>query len=136
MMRKQSSRAKPAIFLLVAVVLARIANPGFAQSNYTPYAFTTLAGSIGNAGTNDGAGAAARFNWPYGIAADSVGNVYVADYFNNTIRKITAGGAVTTLAGKAGASGTADGTGSAARFDHPYGVAVDSAGNAYVTDSS
>ena len=62
--------------------------------------------------------------------------VYVADTNNHTIRKITPAGAVTTLAGLAGASGSADGVGSAARFNSPEGVAVDAAGNVYVADTS
>ena len=66
---------------------------------------------------------------------DSAGNVYVADTYNHTIRKITPAGVVTTLAGSAGSSGSADGTGSAARFYWPSGVAVDSAGNVYVADT-
>jgi hypothetical protein len=68
------------------------------------------------------------------VAVDSAGNVYVADQNNSTIRKVTAAGVVTTLAGTAGVSGSADGTGTAARFDFPFGVAVDSAGNVYVAD--
>ncbi|MGA2866576.1 MAG: SBBP repeat-containing protein [Verrucomicrobiota bacterium] len=95
---------------------------------------TTLAGQAGGSGSADGTGSAARFNWLSGVAADSAGNVYVADYGNNTIRKVTPGGVVTTLAGLAGSSGSADGTGSAARFYAPWGVAVDSAGNVYVAD--
>ena len=66
---------------------------------------------------------------------DSAGNVYVADTDNHTIRKVTPSGMVTTLAGLAGNPGSADGTGSAARFSYPSGVAVDSAGNVYVADS-
>ena len=95
---------------------------------------TTLAGLAGSSGSADGTGSAARFNMPYGVAVDSAGNVYVADSYNDTIRKVTAGGVVTTLAGLAGSSGSADGTGSAAQFDLPMGVAVDSAGNVYVGD--
>jgi sugar lactone lactonase YvrE len=97
---------------------------------------TTLAGSAAAfPGNVDGTGGAARFNSPSGVAADSSGNVYVADTFNDTIRKITTpGGVVTTLAGSAAGSGSADGTGSTARFNFPLGVAVDNAGNVYVGD--
>ena len=80
-------------------------------------------------------GSAARFDSPSGVAVDSAGNVYVADTGNHTIRKVTPAGVVTTLAGLAGSSGSADGTGSAARFNYPSGVAVDSAGNVYVADT-
>ena len=86
-------------------------------------------------GSSDGTGSAARFNRPVGVAVDSAGSVYVADTSNHTIRKITPDGVVTTLAGLAGSSGSADGTGTAARFYSPQGVAVDSAGNVYVGDS-
>ncbi|MBI4325911.1 MAG: hypothetical protein HY674_11685 [Chloroflexi bacterium] len=104
---------------------------------------TALAGLAGSSGSADGTGRAARFNQPGGIAVDSGGNVYVADSMNFTIRKVTAGGVVTTLAGFAGSSGNADGTGSAARFGvpgqgfgrGPGGVAVDNAGNVYVADT-
>ena len=97
---------------------------------------TTLAGMAGTAGSADGTGAAARFSGPYGIAVDSAGNVYVADADNSTIREITPAGVVMTLAGTAGVKGGADGTGAAASFERPEGVAVDSAGNVYVADSS
>jgi sulfur carrier protein ThiS len=97
---------------------------------------TTLAGSAGAPGTNDGTGSTARFNLPNGVAVDSNGSVYVADYSNHTIRQVTPTGAVTTLAGLAGSSGTNDGTGSAARFYNPTGVAVDNNGNIYVADQN
>ncbi|MGA8147303.1 MAG: NHL repeat-containing protein [Gallionellaceae bacterium] len=96
---------------------------------------STLAGSTATYGSADGTGAAASFYHPNGIATDSVGNVYVADTWNNTIRKITPAGAVSTFAGRAGVTGSADGTGGAASFNYPAGVATDSAGNVYVADT-
>jgi len=98
-------------------------------------AVTTLAGSPGNFGSADGTGSAARFFYPYGIAVDSADNVYVADTDNETIRKITPAGVVTTIGGLAGISGGEDGTGSAANFSYPTGITVDSAGNIYITDA-
>lgn len=99
---------------------------------------STLAGTSGQAGTADATGTAASFNTPIGIAVDSsTGTVYVADTFNSVIRKITAAGAVTTLAGTAGETGAVDDTGAAARFNSPLGIAVDEAtGTVYVADSS
>ncbi len=95
---------------------------------------TTLAGSPGAAGSTDGTGAAARFRNPNGLAADAAGNLYVADWGNHTIRRVTPAGVVTTLAGSPGFAGSADGAGAAARFANPTGMAVDSAGNVYVAD--
>ena len=97
---------------------------------------TTLAGTAGNQGSTDGTGSAASFGHPYSVAVDASGNVYVADQYNDTIRKITSAGVVTTLAGTALLSGSADGTGSAARFAAPQGVAVDVSGNVYVADGN
>ncbi|MBL7817665.1 MAG: T9SS type A sorting domain-containing protein [Saprospiraceae bacterium] len=95
---------------------------------------TTFAGS-GTAGGTDRTGTAASFNGPEGIALDADGNVYVAEFLGNKIRKITPAGAVTTLAGSGTASST-DGTGTAASFNGPSGVAVDAAGLVYVIDFS
>jgi sugar lactone lactonase YvrE len=86
---------------------------------------TTLAGSVGVPGSTDGTGTAATFNLPFGITTDGT-NLYVADTGNNTIRKVVIStGVVSTLAGSAGVPGSTDGTGTAATFHAPYGVATD-----------
>jgi sugar lactone lactonase YvrE len=97
---------------------------------------TTLAGAGISSGSADGTRGAARFHSPAGVAVDGAGNIYVADRYNQVIRKITPEGVVTTLAGSAGVAGGANGTGSDARFDMPSGIAVDGAGNLYVADSA
>ena len=95
---------------------------------------TTLAGSAGSAGSVDGS--AALFNAPTGIWGDGAGNLYVTDAGNNTIRRVSASGlSVSTVAGSAGASGIADGTGSAALFNRPRGIWGDGT-NLYVADFS
>src|SRR5262249_7594853 len=109
----------------------------FFQYSTDPSVAGTLVSTVAGTapGSTDGTGAAARFNFPRSAAVDRAGNVYVADTSNDTIRKITPGGVVTTLAGTAGQAGSTDGTGSAARFFGPSSVAVDTAGNVYVTDA-
>lgn len=92
---------------------------------------TTLAGS-GAQGSTDGAAASATFYYPCGVAVDGSGNVYVADAFNNKIRKIS-GGVVSTLAGS-GTASSVDGTGTGATFNQPFSVVTDASGNVYVTD--
>lgn len=93
---------------------------------------TTIAGS-GKAGGADGAGAAASFNLPIGVAVDSGSNIYVCDTDNHKIRKITPNGVVTTIAGS-GKAGAEDGNSSVASFNQPLGIAVDGMGNIYVTE--
>ncbi len=89
----------------------------------------------GYRGSADGRGFAARFEVPNGMAIDAAGNLFVADEAANTIRKITPAAVVTTVAGKAGATGSADGRGIAARFNDPVGIACDADGDLYVVDS-
>ena len=103
----------------------------------TNWLVTTWAGVVGKYGSADGTGTNAQFYFPWGITANTRGEIYVADVMNSNIRKITSAGVVSTLAGSTGgASGdSADGVGSYARFSNPNGVAVDSAGNVYVADT-
>jgi sugar lactone lactonase YvrE len=93
---------------------------------------TTLAG--GEEGYAEGAGKAAAFNTPSGLAIDAAGNLYVADTGNNAIRKVTPQGVVSTLAGD-GLAGDKDGKGATAQFNGPIGITVDSAGVVYVSDT-
>ena len=94
-----------------------------------------VAGSLLATGSADGNGGAALFDGPGGIATDKSGNIYVADTGNNSVRKVTAFGSVTTLAGLV--KGSADGTGVSAQFNatKPSAVAVDDVGNVYVADT-
>jgi hypothetical protein len=96
---------------------------------------TTFAGMAGMAGTSDGPGAAARIYGSSGIAVDGSRNIYMADYGNNTIRKITPAGVVMTLGGVPGLLGSTDGSGGSALFAYPTGIAVDGNGNLYVADN-
>jgi hypothetical protein len=134
--RAQTGRARR--LLLAALLSAATAVTPLAAQNRTLefHAFTVLAGQAGITGNVDGTGSGARLNYPNGLALDSTGNLYLAAGDNHTIRKITPDGTVSTLAGRAGFSGTADGLGSAARFDQPTDLVLDSAGNLYVTDFS
>jgi hypothetical protein len=100
---------------------------------------TTIAGSAKNSGSVDGTNGAARFNNPYSVAVDASSNLYVADAFNNEIRKIRPVGTnwvVTTIAGSVNNSGSTDGVGTNAQFNGPWGIAADGAGNVYVADTS
>ncbi|MDQ2769714.1 MAG: hypothetical protein M3Y54_04350, partial [Bacteroidota bacterium] len=118
----------------VNLTTGRVPDPtGMANAPNTGFV-STLAGLAGSTGSANGTGAAARFYSPTGVAVDATDAVYVADQSNSTIRKITAAGVVSTLAGTAGSTGSADGTGAVARFRFPTGVAVDAAGAVYVAD--
>lgn len=123
-----------ATLLPVAALLAAIsfAEPLAAQT----YTWTTLAGSAGNTGSDNGIGPLARFNLPAGIAADGEGNLYVADRENQTVRKIVSGDA-RKFAGRTGFTGATDGPADSlfTTFHGPSGVAVDGAGNVYVSDA-
>jgi streptogramin lyase len=94
-----------------------------------------LAGAPGLSGGNDGTRDIALFSQPCGVAVDGVGNIYVADTGNSTIRMVTPAGIVTTMAGVAGIAGFGDGAGSSALFNQPRGLVPDGAGGLYVVDT-
>jgi sugar lactone lactonase YvrE len=95
---------------------------------------TTLAGLAGAAGIVNVQGSAARFIAPQGIAVDQNDTVYVAEFVNNTVRKITSDGTVSLLAGSS-TPGAENGRGAAAHFRNPWALAVDNSGNVYVSDN-
>ena len=92
------------------------------------------AGTAGISGSTDGPALSAKFNSPHGICVDKSGNVFVADRYNNKIRKITLTGVVSTLAGS-GVNGSNDGTGATATFNEPWAITCDTNGNLYVADT-
>ncbi|MGE0879365.1 MAG: prepilin-type N-terminal cleavage/methylation domain-containing protein [Acidimicrobiia bacterium] len=96
---------------------------------------STLAGNASSWGSANGTGTSATFGGSMHLAVDSSGNVIVSDQYNHMIRKITPAGVVTTIAGTTSA-GSTDGTGTNARFNNPFGVAVDSNDNLFVADYS
>jgi hypothetical protein len=96
---------------------------------------TTIAGAAGSAGFVDGPASTARFNLPNAVTIDGAGQIHVFDNGNRVIRKISAAGVVSTLAGTPSSAGTIDGTGSAARFENVSGITADGAGNLFVVDA-
>src|ERR1051326_2808881 len=116
-------------------VLVLTAIHSLAQSTHEPCTFTTLAGG-GGFNSPDVPGTAARFFVENGVAVDKAGNLYLADKFNNIIRKLAPNGVVTALAGQPGTFGSTDGRGSEARFSYPQSLTLDGSGNIYVADGT
>ncbi len=117
--------------ILLGMCLSWMPTPLHGQS----YQWENFAGSNGGTGDRNAAGSAARFYLPNGTVRAPDGNFFVADYSNFTVRRVTPGGVVTTLAGRAGVMAHANGPLADARFVGPNGLAVDGLGNLYLSDS-
>jgi|GEM_PF-3501317 len=123
------------------VAVDRIGNVYVTDSGNSAIRLITLDNHVqtvsgGTFGTRDSVGTIAQFMMPWGIAIDSAGNIFVTDTSANTVRKIAALSRIsTTIAGTAGTKGSADGTGTAARFYEPTGLAIDAAGTLFLTDT-
>ncbi len=118
-------------------IVRKVSRIGASQN----WAVTTIAGTAGVTGSNDGTNGQAQFNSPSGLACDPAGNLYVADTQNETLRKITRDATgtnwiVTTIAGQAGYYGSSDGLETNATLAYPTGLASDAAGNIYFTDAA
>lgn len=101
----------------------------------TPAGVVSTFAGTGKNGWTDGAALAAQFSGPSGIGVDKIGNIYVADSYNSVIRRIAAGGTVSTIAGN-GYSGIIDGSAGSSKFYHPIGVTPDNNGNIFIADQS
>ena len=122
--------------LLFAVPIAfGIGGCGKERLSPQPVNDSTIIAGSDSAGLVNGVGTAARFNRPFGLAFDAIGNLYIADQGNSVIRKMNNTTLVSTLAGKGGIQGSANGLDTAARFNKPFGVATDASGNVYVADA-
>ena len=118
--------------LAVLILAVAISVSPLAAQTYT---VRTYAGpSEPRGGSTDGSAVVARFRGPAGVAVDHLGNIFIADARNHTVRRADPEGNVATLAGLAGHAGDADGRGAAARFNELSGIALDSHGNVYVSD--
>jgi streptogramin lyase len=124
-----------AVLLLAVPIAFGIGGCGKERLSPQPVNDSTIVAGSDSAGLVNGVGTAARFNRPFGLAFDASGNLYIADQGNSVIRKMDNTGMVSTLAGKGGIQGSVNGLDTAAKFNKPFGVATDAAGNVYVADA-
>ena len=127
--RVESRSMHPRTVLLFTLLLATVCR---AQ------VITTVAGSSSGTSGSDGDGGSATnalLQQPTGVALDGAGNIYIADYFNQRIRKVDTSGVISTIAGDGTAGDTGDGgTATAAHVNYPWAIAVDGGGNVYFTE--
>lgn len=131
----QVNRVRRWVWLLATTtVLATGCGGGGGEPVRAP-GISVYAGSIAESGSADGAAGTARFSSPAGLAVDASGNLYVADQRNQTIRRITPAGQVSTVAGTPGHGGKQDGPGAGASFEMPTGLALHADGNLLIADA-
>jgi sugar lactone lactonase YvrE len=118
--------------LYFRIIIAGLVNLFFISANHAQNFVTTYAGT-GSPGFVNGDTSIASFNKPFGICIDQEGNLYLADAYNNCIRKISTDGMVSTYAGN-GIAGYLDGPATEAKFNQPINICLDEAGNMYVSD--
>lgn len=126
---------RPVLVAGMAAWLAACGGGGGSAPPAPPPTISLWAGSLQQPGTRDGPAATAQFQRPDSVVHDAAGTLYISDASSHTVRKLSVDGQVSTLAGLAGEAGSADGTGAAARFSAPTGLAIDATGNLYVADS-
>ena len=115
------------------IIIADTSNNRIRRLSNDGTAVSTVAGS-GTPGLRDGPAGEAQFDGPVGVATDKSGNIFVADSYNDSIRKIATNGIVTTFAGT-GSPGYSDGQSTSAALDTPCGIATDKEGNVFVADT-
>jgi len=133
----KSLRRKPALFTLFAIapLFAMMTAPGLSQA--PTFTISTVAGTGAAGDSGDGGPAVdAELNGPRGVTEDIYGNLYIAEYYGQRVRKVTPGGTITTLAGTGVEGYSGDGgPATSAELNGPYRVTVDTAGNVYIPDS-
>lgn len=123
----------PIVIVLIAIICFFIA---CTKKSLVPTSTKYDSGGTGsNVADSTAADSIASFNGPTGVAVDATGNIYVADYGNNEIRKISTAGILSTLAGS-GMQGSLNGVGNTASFNGPTSLALDPSGNIYVADDN
>ncbi len=118
--------------------VALVAWPALSQAPALPsYTISTIAGTGAVGSSGDGSAAtSATLSTPFAVAVDSAGNIYIADEFNNKVRKVGPDGTISTFAGNGTAGYGGDGgPATSAQFASPSGIAVDASGNVYISDS-
>jgi hypothetical protein len=123
------------LMLYIACLNLACKKDGGSPPTFTPTVIVTTVAGNGKIASTNGPALSASFNYPTAVAVDSQGNLYIPDFGNNIVRKVSGGGIVSTFAGS-GVAGAADGPGTLASFNGPTGIAVDADGNLYVADTN